>query len=135
MATAQARAAHLGEQIMAAVFEAHVPARGEVFGLIQARLLAGKPEACLPYLSLLAGLVRQQPTQMSMQATRIKASFLPFFAAVYYPQHGTCAVRSPFAPDSSRLGLVGVAGAAADAGAKRGAHLAAGGVADVPRAP
>ena len=59
---------------MAAVFEAHVPARGEVFDLVQARLLARKAEACLPYLSLLAGLVRGQPALLSMQATRIKAS-------------------------------------------------------------
>jgi hypothetical protein len=67
---------------MAAVFEAHAPARGEVFDLVQARLLAGKAEACLPYLTLLAGLVRAQPTLMSMQATRIKVKPMHCVAAV-----------------------------------------------------
>jgi hypothetical protein len=68
---------HAGVQLAAAVFEAHAPARPEIFDLLQARLLAGgRGEAALPWLALLARLIRRQPDLMSAQATPIKASAL-----------------------------------------------------------
>lgn len=64
IATAAAKAAHLGNDLVMGIFRCHAPARPEILNLCLARLIAAKEEQHLPYLRLLALLVREQRAQV-----------------------------------------------------------------------
>ena len=60
IATAAAKAAHLGIDVVMGIFRCHAPARPEILNLCLARVIGAREEQHLPYLRLLALLVREQ---------------------------------------------------------------------------
>ncbi len=70
--TATARAAHMGVQVLMSVFKSHAPARPVILNLCLARLTGSKEDQCLPYLCLLALLVREQGALVLNQMSCVK---------------------------------------------------------------
>ncbi|CAL8466110.1 g5646 [Coccomyxa elongata] len=73
IATAAAKAAHLGNDLVMGIFRCHAPARPEILNLCLARLIAAKEEQHLPYLRLLALLVREQRAQVLSHMSCLRA--------------------------------------------------------------
>ncbi|BDA50979.1 probable fanconi anemia group I protein homolog [Coccomyxa sp. Obi] len=73
IATAAAKAAHLGIDVVIGIFRCHAPARPEILNLCLARLIGAKEEQHLPYLRLLALLVREQPAQILNHVSCLRA--------------------------------------------------------------
>ena len=67
------QAALLGARVAAELFAAHAPARGSVLAACQAALLGAGEDAALPFLHLLALLVRQRPHAFAAHARCLKA--------------------------------------------------------------
>lgn len=72
LATAAAKAAHLAIDVVIGIFRCHAPARPEILNLCLARLIGAKEEQHLPYLRLLALLVREQPAQVLSHASCLR---------------------------------------------------------------
>lgn len=73
---APVQAALLGARVLAELFHAHAPARGGVLAACQAALLGAGEAAALPFLHLLALLVRQRPHVFAPHARCLKARLL-----------------------------------------------------------
>ena len=67
------QAALLGARVLAELFAAHAPARGDVLGACAAQLLGADEDAALPFLHLLALLVRTRPHVFAAHARCLKA--------------------------------------------------------------
>ena len=67
------QAALLGVRVLAELFHAHPPVRGDVLAACQTRLLGAGEDAALPFLHLLALLVRRRPDVFAPHARCLKA--------------------------------------------------------------
>jgi hypothetical protein len=62
----------MGIQVLISIFRNHAPARPEILNLCLARLTGSKEDQCLPYLRLLALLVREQAGLVLNQLSCLK---------------------------------------------------------------
>ena len=83
---AAVQAALLGARMLAELFAAHPPGRGDVLGACAAALLGAGEDAALPFLHLLALLVGQRPHAFAAHARCLKARLLTMpIVVVQYP--------------------------------------------------